>query len=488
MKIKILYFIGLNLVALGVTYFTSDVVASLFLIGTLLVYFRSKDEPFWFAFFLALHDGFFGFFGAFETTLTVIPSLPAVEATQLYILLSVVKAAMAKPRYRPFFQTQLAVLGIYLAFLVVQGHVLGLSPALNVRFRVLKDILPLLAFYSIPRLFDSKRSYHEVFVYLFFVAVLAFVAQVMTIFLGQSPPMFFGISNALNVFEVDISAHNTYRGFYNPNITLITLFGAAFYLARKPREFPPVLCYLLIATNMLVAFLSASRGWTVFFFMVVALFFLFVEKASLKKVLAFAVIGSLLSGLVLSQRVIQTQVDNSIRRLQTLQAVKEGDITARGTLIRLSLRGPRVMKQWKASPLTGWGFSNHFYRYEDGHVGNQNILMHAGVCGLFLLFLFFGYFLQKLTWLSFHLLPGHPDKKALLMFLAFFAGWFFLHSAGAQQFGYSVGPSKGLAQALFFSLGAYIYYAARVARENDNSSETHANENKELSEVPGREN
>lgn len=489
LKIKILYFAGLISLAIGAVYFATEMVANVFFIFTLIAYFLSKDEPFWLAFFLALHDGFFGFFGAFETTLAALPGLPAIEVTQLYILLSVIKARMAKPGYRPFYQTHLAILGIYLAFLVLQGYIVGLAPAMNIRFRVLKDIVPLLTFYSIPRLFDTKKSYRELFVYLFFIALFAFAAQAMNIFFFQSPPVYFGISNALNEFDMEITPDNPYRGFYNVDVVLITLFGAFFFLARKTNGFPSVLCYLIIATNLLIAFLSASRGWILFFSLVTVSFFLFIEKLSPKKILAFAAVSSVLLGLALFQPAIQTQAEGTMKRLQTLKALKQGDITAGGTLLRLSIRGPRVMKQWKASPLAGWGFSDHFYQYRDGHVGNQNILMHSGLAGLLLLYSFFGYFLFKLGDLSFRLPPGHPDKKAALVFLIFFAGWFFLHSTSGQQFGYFALPTKGLTQSLFFSLGAYLYYSARGGRtENSTCTANQTNEKEELPERPVLEN
>ncbi|MDV7396292.1 hypothetical protein RZS08_33165, partial [Arthrospira platensis SPKY1] len=70
--------------AVWANYFASDLITTLFYLVTLVVYFQSKDEPFWLVFFLVISDGFMGFFNNYEAVLTAIPGLPPVEVGHFY--------------------------------------------------------------------------------------------------------------------------------------------------------------------------------------------------------------------------------------------------------------------------------------------------------------------------------------------------------------------------------------------------------------------
>lgn len=461
-------FMALAIAAVGMTYFAPEVFTILFFISTLVWYFRSDDEPLWFAFYLILIDGFFGFFGFYETTLAIVPGLPAIEVTQLYILLAVFKASRVQDAPKVFYQLPLAMVFIYLGFLIVQGFVLGMEPEMNVRFRVLKMVMPFLLFWALPRLLHGEEDYAQCFRYLFLVAIAAFAAQVFTLVMFQTPPMFLGLEDLSGMFDADSSRDETYRGAFNEGIILITLFGAAYFLVRRSAQFKPGYLYLILVCDYLSIFLSATRGWILGFSLFLGLFLLIELRQDFQRIFKLMAVSAVLVAITISVPAIQAQVQKTIARLQTLEALKSGDSTAGGTLIRLTSRSPRVMKKWAESPLTGWGFSDTFFDYRDSHVGNQNLLMHAGLIGYVVLGGFLFYFCAKLAGLSMSLPPRHPKKEALLLFSLFFLGWFLIHSTTAQLFGYHLNPGEGMIQALFFSMGAALYQA--VAREKQHPS------------------
>lgn len=472
-------FFVLVAMAVGAAHYAPEFVSAGFFYMVLFLYFRSKDEePFWLAFFLIMQDGILGYFRNFENVVPLVPGLPAVEATQLYILLTLVKAFRNGGGFRPFYSQYLIVILVYIIFLVLQGYTWGLSKEMNVQFRVIKHILPLFLFYSLPKLLYTEGHYQQILKYLFPVAFTILIAQVFTIVNGVSPAEYFGVEMETNhLFAV--SEEMTYRGFYNEEVLQITFFGAFLYLSSRPNPFSSNYLYLIILSNFLSVYLSATRGWVIAFSFVAVLFVLFIAQIRPTQILKISIFAVLLISVLYSFPIIKIQVDNAFNRMLTLEALAEGDISADGTLIRLKERGPKVMKRWRQSPLTGIGFSDDFFDYGDSHVGNQNILLHSGIVGGLLLFGFLIYFNATIFFKSISLPPKHPQKQALLMFVIFFMGWFIIHSTSAQQFSYYVNPARGIIMAVFFSYAALMYKIAgadKVKRAEDTPLEINVSE------------
>lgn len=458
MLLKVAKFFILVGMAIGFDYFTSPVIASLFYLVTLIVYFIDKpeNEGFWLAFYIVLSDGFIGFFGLYEVVMTIIPGLPAVEVGQLYIILTVVKASYLKVEKPLFYAPLLRILFIYLIFLIVQGYVIGINLSLNVQFRVIKWMIPFLLFYSLPRLYQSVRQYKEIFVYLFPVAIFTLGAQFFTIVYGIAPSQYFGVQKEL-WFVIDVTADRTYRGMYSEAITIITYFGAFFFLVYKEKYFHPLYLMAVIGANFLSVYLSATRGLVLSFSFILLFAIIFTFHLSIKRLVIMALVGVGLFFGAKSIPVIGNQLTNAFARIATIGKLAQGDATAGGTLIRLTERGPRVIKKWEESPLTGWGFSESFMHNSDTHVGNQNILQHSGIIGALLLITFFGYFMLKLFIRSIKLPSGHVAKDGLMLFVVFFPGWFILHSTSGQYFGYHVLLGPGLVEGLFFCMAGLVY-------------------------------
>ena len=71
--------------------------------------------------------------------------------------------------------------------MIIWGQMMGFNGDLNVYFRVVKVVLPMLLFYSIPRLFVRQDIYDMFFRLIFLVLIMAFVAQLFTLLSGISP-------------------------------------------------------------------------------------------------------------------------------------------------------------------------------------------------------------------------------------------------------------------------------------------------------------
>jgi len=80
MKKQIAIFLLIIIGTVITTYYTSPIISSLYYLGMLIAYFRSKNEAMWLAVFLVVSDGFIGFFGPYHTTLSMIPGLPPIDS------------------------------------------------------------------------------------------------------------------------------------------------------------------------------------------------------------------------------------------------------------------------------------------------------------------------------------------------------------------------------------------------------------------------
>ncbi|MFN0013928.1 MAG: O-antigen ligase family protein [Saprospiraceae bacterium] len=438
------------------TYYLPEIAKTPFYILLLIAYFRSSNEALWLAFFLTTSDGFWGYFNAYEVVLKLIPGLPAIELEQIYVVLTLIKASKRESPGPFFHSNMLSIMGVYIFFLIIQGYTLGLSPQLNVQFRLVKYLLPLALIYSLPRLFRTEEDFREFFFYAFPMAFLALFAQVFTITTSLTPSQFLGVYKKF-WFTVDVAKGKTYRGFYSSNTVLLCYFGAFYWLTRKKIHFDHRYLLAVLAACFLCVILSATRGWTIGFSMSLLLYLAFVFKMRIKQTLSIVASGTVLVSLLMMLPVVGKQFTNAIARFTTLEKLASGDATAGGTLSRITERSPRVMDKWSESPISGFGFSDEYFKHGDFHVANQNILLHAGIIGAVLMAIFILFFHGKLLARSLQLLKGNPYKESLLVWPMFFPGWFTIHSSSGQHFSFYADPVGGIVIGVYLTMGAILY-------------------------------
>jgi hypothetical protein len=447
--IRFLVFVAVTIM---VTYYMPSFISLIWYIILLILYWKSKDEPFWLAFFLITVDGFIGFLGVYTVAIKLIPGLPSIELAQFYILLSVIKAYRIKRQPFMFYNNYFLILFFYLIFMIIWGQIMGFSGGIRDYFRIAKLTVPFLLFYSLPRLLRDIESYRLLFSFIFMTLILAFAAQLFTLLTGLAP------ARAFDLTAEQLSEAGEYRGFYNVGVTLLGLFGALFFLAsREHKSFKQLYLFVLIISAYGMAFLSATRGWMLSFSIIIIMAFSLTSGIGKKKLAGFIIFAAIAITLGLSNSKISEQINFATGRLNTLKSLSEGDITAEGTLSRLETRGPRVMKVFQESPLFGWGFSDTARKYADTHVGNQTLLLNSGVIGFIILIGFMFYFSIKLLLLYFQKKKHSPFKTALPVFVIFLLGWFIIHSTSGQHFNYMGIPAQIMPQAIFFSFGALVY-------------------------------
>lgn len=447
-----LFLVSLLLITIAVTYFSSGILDTIWYLLILVLYSLSKNESLWLAFFLVTVDGFIGFLGIYSLTLTIIPGLPGIELAQFYVLIALFKAMRSGGGVNIFYNRYLQVFALLIVFLVIWGQVGGFTGGLNAYFRVLKLVFPFTLFYSIPYLFRTSDSYEKLFWLIFLLMIIAFITQLASLLTGFEP------ANSVLPDGELFSEPGSYRGFFNAAVTIIAFYGALFYLSlNKQRVFSKFLLYAVIASVLGMVIISATRGWILGFGIVTVIQLSILTASGKKEIPWLAVFLFLFSIIGMSNPKIKEQVLFSGERIMTLSNLAEGDISAKRTLYRLDVRSPVVLNAWKEKPLFGLGFSDNFWKYGDGHVGNQNILLLSGLTGFLSIFGFLIYFAVKLLQRFIQSTKIHRTNPAFMVFPVFLIGWFIIHSTSGQQFGLSGMPLHIIPQAVFFSFGAFVY-------------------------------
>jgi hypothetical protein len=173
-----------------------------------------------------------------------------------------------------------------------------------------------------------------------------------------------------------------------------------------------------------------------------------------KNVIAFVTaIGFFLIIIFISPQ-IGNQVEVASKRLATIGDLARGDLTAGGTLSRLTERGPRVMEGFKNSTIIlGAGYSDLYFEYADGHVGFQNILLHSGVIGFFI----FISFAATLFFTPLRILKKFSyryDLTPILRNLPLLIPGVLAINSGTQFWGYEVGGSRAMLLAFYITVSS----------------------------------
>jgi hypothetical protein len=169
-------------------------------------------------------------------------------------------------------------------------------------------------------------------------------------------------------------------------IHLYTIIIALFYLSTRSASFKHWYLWLIVSLSYIFILSSATRGWMIAStFMLSGYFIYFVLriKQSIKTFASVTLV--ILFVIVLIPDSLKTNINAAINRLETMKAITEGDLTAEGTLSRITERGPVVLTRFSESPVVGFGFSKVTAEFFDEHVGNHSILLMGGIIGLIII-------------------------------------------------------------------------------------------------------
>jgi len=149
-------------------------------------------------------------------------------------------------------------------------------------------------------------------------------------------------------------------------------------------------------------------------------------------------------------------VDNSWRRLSTVENLMQGDVTADGTLMRIDKRLPKVLEGFVQNPVFGWGFSETYEKYCDYHVGTFNLMLQVGIIGLILFVTLWINYLKMIYFTRKRLSKNNVFKNPLLVLIISFIGILILQLTQFVFFAYDLGMSAAFFTIIFISFSEFF--------------------------------
>lgn len=295
-------------------------------------------------------------------------------------------------------------------------------------------LFPWALVFIVPAFIHDKKTLSRTSLLLFPIVFLALVSQFYSYVSGEYLDE---ILRGASVADIN-NEESVSRSYSAVFIILFSIVQALYFLFNRKTEINKNYLGAIIFLGYLSIIMTATRGWIIALFAIllgVLVFFGFMKGNA--NVVRLVIVSAIVFFIVQYQfPVITRQLDASYERLTTIESLMSGDVTAGGTLKRLDVRSPRVMKKFWENPIIGWGFSDEFYKYQDGHVGNQNILLNVGILGYILLIGLFIRILKNIWRMSkkkeFRIL----ENRAPLVYFFGLIAVFIIHSTSGQFWGY----------------------------------------------------
>lgn len=446
-----------------IIYFTSPLFSLVYQIILLVLFFRSERNYFWLAL-VIIADAEPGSLFIITDTIHSFSLLQNTPLGLLYfwmvfILVAVIKT-YKKPVKYPFFLYSIIIpMLIYIIILLLAFGYYKLT--------FISGLFTWTFLYTLPRLIRNIEEYEKLFNLIFSFVFFVLVTQILFLISGKELNVLLGglpnpSLNAESIEQVSVALRPT----SGVNISLLGVMGSAFFLVYKKTSIPRNYLLVVLSTSLLSILLSGTRGW-----MIAAAIIVFSLLVGQNTKRVFFLIPRLIIPLILLIILfrfipsLNKQVDLVFQRFDTIELLMEGDKTAGGTLNRLDERGPVVMNKFWESPIIGFGFGSEGNKFNDNHVGNQNLLMKSGIIGFTMYLIFWLSYMIKLLFRNRELRPENPYKNSLLILIGCLLSLIFIHSTSSQWFGYSIGFGRGLIWFIILFIGSYSYYdSVRIER------------------------
>lgn len=352
---------------------------------------KSRKDYFWFAFLFVLLDSPGGLFsgGGLENPfrLPVYNIAPQISFSfqEICVFLLLLKGIAKKgwPRYRSFiFRKQYTILFAYLLLLILISIILGAS--FQSQKNTYKMLIVISLYLSAIFIFSVEKEIVEFFKAIFPFAIVALLLQLYGLVYHQQLVALFepGRVSAQGVLNPD----EFMRPIELAVVNLLCFFGSLLYLDNKVKYFNNRYLILINVSSYVSIFMTATRSWFIGLTVMYILYF-FINMRKVIVNIKNVTIGIVIVIAILTiSPAIKKQTDQSLTRLQTIEMLYRGDMTAGNTLDRFTRKGPIVLEGFfKSTILFGAGFSDLYYEYGNGHVGFHNILLHSGIIGFLML-------------------------------------------------------------------------------------------------------
>lgn len=443
-------------------YFLPAMVTRMIFLLILAAAFQTKYDYVFLVWFFIINDAPGRLFSAVMFDAARIPLYPvaagiSVSFQELFLMLYLVKFLSLRKKPRFIFKKEFSQ---YIAFgIVVSGYSLLLGMGLETMVKAFRDLFPWCMVLILPTFLHSRKLLIRSSLMLFPFVFLALSSQLFSYVTGNYLDHYLRGTQFRYVGVDDRTGPS--RSYSAVFLTLYSIIQALYYIFNKKNEINTTYLSIIIFIGFFSIFLTATRGWIIALtIMIIGVLILTGFSNEMARWVKMTVVSVILFIIVSSQLpAIKTQVQSTMQRLHSIEALAAGDVTAGGTLKRIDIRGPRVLNKFWQSPFIGWGFSNDFYNYADGHVGHHNILLNIGLFGYIFVNGIFAVLCLKIWRMTRKKTIKQSEGNAPAMFLLGLMAIFIIHSSSTQFWGYTIGLDKIVFFSfLFASVNAVFVY------------------------------
>jgi len=345
-----------------------------FLLLSLILFYKSKKDYVWWVYFFVIIQAPGMLFTNKDISLISLTSTVHVSYMYFFIITAFIKYYIIKQQRKKYIFREVVIICYYMIFLLFISFIYGMSPASYLH--IIYVIISMLLFVILPSIIKDKDGMYEILNIMYYAMIVLFLWQIFDII--NSKPMHSLFKELIYFKEFNGIMIN--RFFYSPGISFITFCTSLYFLLDKNQTiYKKYFLNLIVFISFSSIFLTATRGLILQYSFVLLTYLLITKKSNIIKLLFIVLFTSII--LIEKLPVVSNQIGAIFDRLGTLTSLVSGDLTADGTLQRLTVRGPKVWNKYLESPTFGFGYSTVGLEYNDDHVGNQTLLLQGGFVG-----------------------------------------------------------------------------------------------------------
>lgn len=451
-------------------YFMPAMLNRLVFLGILFVAYRTRYDYVYLVWFFIINDAPGRLFSAGEFSAARIPLYPiasdiSISFQELFLSLYILKLFQKKKFPIFLFKKEFTWFLVY--GFAVAGYSLLLGMSFDNMVRTFRALFPWCLVFIVPFYLHNRQILVKSSLMLFPIVFFSFAAQIFSYQTGAYPDHYL---RGFDFSSLAVSEQWASRAYSAVYIILFSIIQGLYFFYNGKGEIKQNYLAAVIFFGFFSVFLTATRGWLIAFSLLLfGVGVLFFNVGQIRGWARLIGVSAVVFFIIFTQFPrIQQQITGVMERISTLEALAQGDVTAQGTLKRINVRIPRVMGKFWASPFVGWGFSNEFYRYADGHVGHHNILLNIGILGYLFVNGLLIVLCLKILRLSKNKEIQKVEGKSPLIYVVGLITVFLVHSSSTQFWGYTLSIEKIIFFAFLFGaintviVSAYIQPKGKI--------------------------
>lgn len=397
---KIVFYRSISIILLMaltayMVYFAPEGIDKLFCAILLVIFWYSKSNYFWFAFFLIISAYPGGLFtqssGLYVRRLPIYSPIAKMSFSvmDLFLIVAFFKALTRGNKIKIIDIFKIKKIVIIIPFIVITSFFFGMTLKMFLN-QTVRGLFFYTLFFSFPALISNKKEVFK-FMYMYIpFAFIEFLSQIYTLKTGSEFANLFdpgSISTIMDPFSGGIRSIPI--GYITMRLSYIFAF---ILLEHKDNILPKSYLMLVILACLTSVIISATRSSIVMFSFIFIFYYFFIARRKPGVLMQTFIIGVIFVMVLDATNIfdLNSLVGSSYTRFVGAVSIEEGSIKPEDTFDnRVSNRLPILLDAIKKSPLIGYGFSDAYFDVYDGHLGGVIVgLLQVGFIGYSLYVMF----------------------------------------------------------------------------------------------------